>query len=420
MTVRYNGGEESISLPDAWKVIGVGNPSPSAALADVEAAVSAALAAPVGMPSLREVGADAKRVTIAVDDHTRPTPTAPVLKALLPEIRALGVADADVTILIAKGTHSWPTDQQVRTKVGVAADSCRVLVHDPDDADGLVQMGTTKRGTPVFVNRAAAEADLFIGVGAVVTHYMAGYGGGPKLVLPGVSGRKTIMANHVLAKSRAAAQSQTSDNPMYEDMLEAARIAKLAMKIDVVLNMDSRPVGIVAGEVGAEHQVAIAAYDRIFGFPVPEKADVTITSGFPLEIELLQSCKAVLSADLSTREGGTIILFSACFNGIGPGFGEAMAKHPDPAEVWDWVGDGRTTPTGGPMVARVREALQSKRVIVVTPSLPAEQVRAMGFEHAATAADAVALAAADLPSAKVLVFPSGSAINPLPVVRSWR
>jgi hypothetical protein len=91
-----------------------------------------------------------------------------------------------------------------------------------------------------------------------------------------------------------------------------------------------------------------------------------------------------------------------------------MAKKPDPAEVWDWVRDGRTTPTGGPMVARVREVLQTKRVIVVTPKLSADEVRAMGFEYAATGAEAVALAASELPNAGVLVFPSGAAINPLP------
>jgi lactate racemase len=414
VSVRYNGSDEALELPDSWRVLGIGNPGAVEPLADVGVAVTKALAAPVGMSSLRSGFAGVRKVVIAVDDQTRPTPAAQVIAALLPDLRAMGIADANVTIVVAKGTHAWPTDQQVRAKVGAAASGCRTIVHDPDDESGLTLMGTTTRGTPVWINRAVAEADLFIGVGAVVTHYMAGYGGGPKLVLPGVAGRKSIMANHTIARSREAAQARTAGNPLYEDMLEAALIAKLAMKIDVVLDMNNQPVDVVAGAVAAGHQAAIASYNRLFGFPVPVKADVTITSGFPLEIELLQSCKAVLSADLATKDGGAIILFSACTNGVGPGFGEAMRKKPQPAEVWDWVGDGRTTPTGGPMVARVLDVLQTKRVVVVTPKLSADEVRAMGFEYAASGAEALALVASEMPNAGVLVFPSGAAINPLP------
>ena len=155
---------------------------------------------------------------------------------------------------MAKGTHRWPSDAELRAKVGPAAAGCQVLVHDPDDEAALALVGTTSRGTPVWINKAVAEADLFLAIGAVVTHYMAGYGGGPKIVLPGVSGRKTIVANHCLAASPDALQAQTTGNPMYEDMLEAAEIARLAMKIDAVLDMDNRLVGVVAGEVGPGHQ----------------------------------------------------------------------------------------------------------------------------------------------------------------------
>lgn len=416
VTARYAGRDESIILPEGWRLIGVGNPAPTTPVADVGAAVSRALARPVGMVSLREVCAGARRVAVAVDDQTRPTPTGPVVAAVLAELRQAGIRDEDCTIVVAKGTHRWPGDQEVRAKVGPAVGACKVLVHDPDDEQALVLMGTTSRGTPVWVNRAVAEADLFIAIGAVVTHYMAGYGGGPKIALPGVAGRKTIVANHVLAAGPTATQGRTAGNEMYEDMLEASQVARLAMKIDLVLDMDNQPVEVVAGAVAAGHQAAIDAYNRVFGYPVAEQADVTITSGFPLETELLQSCKAVLSADIATRDGGAIVLLSACTNGVGPGFGEAMAKHPAIPEVWEWVRTGQTTPTGGPIVARTLGVLQRKRVIVVTSGLPEAEVRGMGFEHAPTAADAIALLRGAYPKARVLVFPAGSAINPLRAV----
>jgi len=414
VTARYCGRDETIDLPEGWRLLGVGNPATTTLLSDVDAAVARALARPVGMGSLREACAGVRRVTIAIDDQTRPTPAGQILPALLLELRSAGIEDEDVTILVAKGTHRWPSEEEVRAKAGPSVAACRVLVHDPDDESGLAFVGTTQRGTPIWVNRAVVEADLFLAVGGVVTHYMAGYGGGPKIVLPGVSGRKTIVTNHLLAAGPNALQARTTGNPMYEDMLEAAGLARLAMKIDAILDMNNQLVEVVAGSVGLGHQAAIAAYNRIYGYPVVEQADVTITSGFPLESELLQSCKAVLSADLSTKDGGAIVLLSACTNGIGPGFGEAISQQPPISEVWRWVRTGETTPTGGPMVARVLGVQQRKRVVLVTPNLAEAEVRRMGFDYAPTPKAALAALRAERPGASVIVFPAGSATNPMP------
>ena len=414
VTAKYQGRDTSIRLPEDWSLAGIGNPAPVEPLTDVGAAVTAALRQPVGMPGLAVACAGARTVAIVIDDQTRPTPTARVLPALLDELLLAGIPAESCTIVVGKGTHRWPSEAEVLAKVGPAAASCRVIVHDPDADDQLTYVGTTSRGTPVHVNKAVATADFVVGIGAVVTHYMAGYGGGPKLILPGVSGRQTIIANHVIARSDDAQQSRTAGNPLYQDMLEAAGLARLAMKIDVVLDMSNAPVGIVAGSVAQGHQAAILAYNRVFGFPVAQRADVTITTGYPLEIELLQSCKAVLSADLSTRDGGAIVLLSACVNGAGPGFGEALAKKPEVPTVWDWIACGKTTPTGGPMVARVLGVLQRKRVIVVTEGLPADEVRAMGFEHAPSPEAALELLERDYLVANVFVFPAGAAVNPIP------
>jgi hypothetical protein len=108
------------------------------------------------------------------------------------------------------------------------------------------------------------------------------------------------------------------------------------------------------------------------------------------------------------------VLLSACANGTGPGFGEAISQQPPISTVWHWVGTGETTPTGGPMVARVLGVLHRKRVILVTPNLPEEQVRKMGFGYAPTPEAALAALQAEHPVASALVFPAGSAINPLP------
>ena len=417
--VRYHGQPIDVTLPDAWRVLAVATPADVAPIADIDAATTATLRAPVGAPALAIMAHGAHSVVVAVDDQTRPTPAALVLPAIRRELNAAGVPDSACTIVVAKGTHRWPTDAQVREKIGdELAAAWRVEVHDPDDETQLVFVGATSQGTPVNINRTFAEADVRIGIGTCVAHYMAGYGGGPKIVLPGVSSRQTIITDHLIAAGGESIQGRTTGNPMYQDLLEAARLARLDLKIDLVLDVDNRPVAVIAGEVEAGHRAAIEAYDRIYGFQAPAPADVIVASGYPLESELLQSCKAVGAAEMITRPGGTIILLSACSGGAGPGFGEALSERPTPAEVWEWVRIGKTLPTGGPITARLLEILQTKRVVVVTDGLSEESVLRMGFEYAPTAEAAIALVAATVPNADVIVLPAGSAINPLrsPVV----
>lgn len=414
--IRYNGRNASLGLPDGWSVIAVADPKPAVPLAGVAARVSAALESPIDSPGIGELCRGATTVTVACDDQARPTPTTPILEAVRQSLLSHGIRDEHCTVIIAKGTHRWPTEAEIARKVGpVIGAAWKVVVHDPDDESAVSYQGTTSRGTAVYINKLFAGADVRIGLGGIVTHYMAGYGGGPKIMLPGVSARKSIQANHFLAHSSRAVQSEIDGNPMYEDLIEAARLAGMQLKIDALLDVNNRLVDVIIGEVAAGHRAAIAAYNAVYGYQVQERADVTIACGYPLENELIQSCKAVLSSDLATRDGGTIILLASCATGAGPGFAEAMSAKPEISMVWDWVRDGKTTPTGGPMVARVMGVFQRKQVILVTTGIEPDVVRGMGFEYAATPEAALELARQAHPTARVTVFPAGAAINPLRV-----
>jgi lactate racemase len=414
--IRYQGQDTSLGLPAGWSVIAIADPKPATPLADVTARVAAALEAPIGSPGIAELCRGAKTVTIACDDQARPTPTAPILEAVRQSLLSHGIKDENCTVIIAKGTHRWPNEAEIARKVGpVIGAAWKVVVHDPDDDAVVGYQGTTSRGTAVYINKLFSGADVRIGLGGIVTHYMAGYGGGPKIMLPGVSARKTIQANHFLAHSNRAAQAEIDGNPMYEDLIEASRLAGMQLKIDALLDVNNKLVDVIIGEVAAGHRAAIAAYNAVYGYEVQERSDVTIACGYPLENELIQSCKAVLSSDLATRDGGTVILLASCSTGAGPGFAEAMSAKPEIALVWDWVRDGKTTPTGGPMVARVMGVFQRKRVILVTTGIEPDVVRAMGFEYAPTPEAAIELAQQAHPTARVTVFPAGAAINPLRV-----
>jgi nickel-dependent lactate racemase len=410
----YKGEPIDFEVPSGWTVIGVGEPKHAPPLPDVRVAVQRALEHPVGAPSVTSLAASAEKAVVICDDQTRPTPAHQLLPGILDRLNSVGIPDRRVTVVVGRGTHRRPTDAEVKAKVGgEVLDRVAVEVHDPDAKPALKYIGVSSRGTPIWINRTVAEADLIIGVGNVAPHYFAGYGGGGKIILPGVAGRETIVRNHVLIRDPNTIQGKLEENIVYTDMREVARKAGLALKIDVVLNMANEVAGISAGEVGAEHKQGIEMFNAIYGFRPPRPADVTITCGYPLESNLIQSNKAVMSADLVTKKGGIILLVSACYDGPGHGFYETLRERPEPDEVIDWMAVGKALPSGGPVANRVRGILKTKTVAVVTDGVSHEQLKEMEMLPFSTVQDALDEIAWSRKSAEVMIFPAGSSINPM-------
>ena len=414
LEIYYQGKREKIDLPSSWKLLGIGEPRQVPPIENVVAELRKTLASPLEMPGLAEVCSKAKSAAVIVDDQTRPTPAYLILPELLAQIEKAGVPKDRISVIIGRGTHRIPNEDEVKAKVGaeVVANYC-VSIHDPDDKSCLVSRGTTRRGTPVWINTLVANADFSVGVGNVVAHYLTGYSGGPKIILPGVSGRETIVPNHTMAKLPDVRQGRTTGNSLHEDQMEVAKLAKLTMKIDMVLNMSNQIVKVVAGEVSAAHKAAIQGYNEVYGFNVPSLADVTIASGYPLEVELLQSCKALLSADIATKPGGTILLASMCKDGTGPGFYEALREKVEPSQIYQWIFEGKATPTGGPIAARVKQLLKDKKVVVVTDRIPPEKLDEMGMMYSPSLDQAISRISSWSKQADVLAFPAGSSSNPI-------
>jgi nickel-dependent lactate racemase len=411
----FKGDGLTFDLPDDWNLLAMAEPREVDAVKDIEAEVKRALDNPIGMKPLSKIvpNLENNKTVILSEDQTRPTPVGSIALPLINELNRLGIPDEDIQVIIARGTHRHPTEDEIRDKLGEKVlKRVQVSVHDADDQDNLVLVGTTSRGTPCWTNRLVAEAGLKIGIGTSNPHYFAGYGGGPKLVLPGVSGREAIKKNHVLIRDPNSMQGIREGNPLWEDMLEAARIVGLDMKIDTVLNSQKEVYKVFAGEVEAEQKEAMEALLDIYGVTVPKMADVTITSGYPLETNLIQSGKAILLADAVTKPGGTIILISACSDGAGPMMYETLSEKPEPEQVIDWIAEGKASPTGGPMASRLRNLLKAKTLLVVTDGLTAEQLQDMDMEHAASVEEAISRVSAKYKGPDVIVLPVGSSTFP--------
>ena len=405
----------TFTLPEGWSLLAMAEPMTVRGAADVPAAVKKAVNNPIDMPKLDTLfPLKNPKVAILVDDQTRPTPAYQVLMPLVEVLAGLGVKDEDIDIVMARGTHTPPDQDGIRKKVGdEALKRFRFTMHDPDDESKLTYTGTTSRGNHCYLNSTVAAAGLVIGIGLCNPHYFAGYGGGPKMILPGVSARKTIAYNHHMIYDPKTVADITKSNPVWEDMLEAARLAKLKMKIDVVLNQDQDIYKVFAGEVEAAQAAAIEGLKEVYGVPVPKMSDVTITSGYPLESNLIQSGKAILNADLVTKQGGVIILMTACYEGCGPKFYETLAERPTPDQVIEWVGSGKASPTGGPMAARVRELLRTKKLIIVTDGVTPKQLDDMEMIYAVSVEEAMKIAASHHPKAEVTILPVGGSTLPI-------
>ena len=275
---------------------------------------------PIGSPSLSELAKGKSNIVIIASDHTRPVPSRQIIPRMLKEIR-VSSPDASVTILIATGCHRRSTDDELREKFGEEVfEQERIVVHDSADESSLVSIGRLPSGGNLKINRIAFSADLLISEGFIEPHFFAGFSGGRKSVLPGIAAEDTVFYNHNAAfiKDAKARVGILDGNPIHEDMIYAARKAKLRYIVNVVLNTEHRIIGAFSGDVDAAHRKGVQFLSSLAGISM-RKADFTITSngGYPLDQNIYQAVKGMCTAEAFTKPGGVIIMASSCVDGHG-------------------------------------------------------------------------------------------------------
>ena len=218
--------------------------------------VQEALENPIGTPRLCDMAVNKKKIVVISSDHTRPVPSHIIMPLLLKEIRK-GNPDADITILISTGLHRETTKEELEAKFGPdIMKNEKVIVHDCDDQNNLVYIGKLPSGGNLILNKIAAEADLLVAEGFIEPHFFAGFSGGRKSVLPGVASRETVMYNHNSAfiADPCARTGVIEGNPIHNDMLYAARAARLDFIVNVVIDAQHDPIFAVAGDCDLAHR----------------------------------------------------------------------------------------------------------------------------------------------------------------------
>jgi len=293
-------------------------------LPDEDAALTQALRQPIGSKPVRELVSRFDSVAVVFSDLTRPQPRIPMLKALLAELSH--VPSRQVTLINGLGTHRENTQPELEEMLGREMVSrYRIVQHNAFNEDGLADMGMTSFGNPLLVNREYAEADVKILTGFIEPHLFAGYSGGPKAVLPGITGITTTMANHnyQMIASPNATWGITAGNPLWQEMLEAALWTKPDFLFNVTLNREQRITGVFAGDMLQAHAAGTRHVRETAMAPVKQLFDIVITtnSGYPLDLNLYQGVKGISAAAQVVKPGGAIILAAECWDGI-PEHGE--------------------------------------------------------------------------------------------------
>ncbi|MEN8188202.1 MAG: nickel-dependent lactate racemase, partial [Thermodesulfobacteriota bacterium] len=259
-------------------------------------------------------------ILLVSDDNTRLTPADRIIPALLNRLNQAGVPDSNISCIMALGTHRYMTQDEMISKVGDGVyNRIKVINHNWQDQGALVDLGVSKQGTPLQVNRAVVEADVVIGLGAIVPHHIPGFSGSSKIIQPGISGVKTTAETHMLScESGGDSFLGIEDNPVRRDMDDMADRVGMKTIFNVVLNSDGGVVGIFFGDMRAAYKQGVKLAKKIYGVIYTEEPDIVLVNSHPCNLDFWQSHKSLYPAQRMVKKGGSIIVCTPAPEGVSP------------------------------------------------------------------------------------------------------
>jgi nickel-dependent lactate racemase len=401
-----------ISLPDGYEYQLIKSRT-APALVDAQSTIAAALDNPIGCKPLSAMAAGKKSAAISVCDITRPAPNSVTLPPLLTRLHQAGIPVEGITILIATGLHRLASKEEIERIVGSQiASTYRVANHDARALAQHRNLGSTRRGTPVYIDERFMAADLHITLGFIEQHLMLGFSGGRKLTAPGLAAQETIKVIHSPAFMREprATEGSITGNPLHAELLEIAAMARHDFLLDVTLTQSREISAVFAGDPVAAHAAGVDFINATSLEQLPEPVDAVITSaaGYPLDLTFYQSTKGITAAQHIVKPGGGILLVAECAEGIGsPEFAAKLQNFSGYQSYLDEICD---TPVVIDQWQLEKLALVGlkHRLAFYTPGASPSQLGCLSTQAFDKLSDAVAGLLSSLPSgAKVALVPEG-------------
>ena len=360
------------------------------------------------------------KTLIIVPDKTRNCGAQVFLPVLIERLNRCGVTDSDIKIMLANGSHTSHTTEEIEKIAGPKIlDRIEIVEHDSKNSNELTFLGTTKFETPIFINRQVLAADFVIVAGAALHHYFAGYGGGPKMINPGCAGYETITKNHALTidpesgtmhpKCRAGV---LEGNPVQEDIEDSMRFVKGDFLFETILNEQSEIARVVCGDLVRAHKEACDIVDEHYKIPIHEKAEFVLVScgGFPKDINFIQAHKSIQNAFQAVKEGGVILILAECEQGIGSETFLDWFNYSDDSSFKEALVNNFTLNA----TTAVSLKMKTRAVkIVLVSTLPEDVVKRLGILPAANLEEGWEIARKLLPhNFNCFVIPNGSLTLP--------
>ncbi len=436
MNIKIPCGHEMLELqvPES-QTVGIRSPKPMLPADDPDTLLRQAIEAGIKEGGLAAKAGPGARACIAITDRTRSTPNRLVVPILLDQLNDLGLPDQNITVISGGGMHAPDSRQDLRRTVGQAVlDRVKVITSEPDNDAVMINLGTTDLGTPVEVHRCFAEADLKLGVTNVNPCMLSGWAGSGKIVMPGVSSRRSIYHNHkqfvdVLMELGCASLLgiMPPRNPVRADIEQCATISGIDMVVNNVLNSERQLVDVFCGEHVTAHRAARARMLPNVEVSLPQAVDVMIAGvGDPaLEVSLFQGGSRVCGGvDRYLKPGGTLVMVNACDEGIYEGFEHAKFRNwmrlmPVPAEIGQLVADGEMGGEKGCVLFTFSWLLHEMncRVIVITDGMTTAELKEVHLDHAFDLQQAVDDALSRYTDPSIGVMPYGGLV--LPTLPDW-
>jgi nickel-dependent lactate racemase len=421
------GKDEKIAfkVPDTWEVLKNAVLEPERTDKTVYEMVEEAIETPIGTPPLNALIKPSDKIAIVLDDFTRPTPKKEMLTCLIDHLETYGIGYEQIDIVFGLGTHRKLTEEEVEKALGKKLMGKLRYTNHNAWAENLIPIGNLKSAGKVKINRIVAEADFKVTIGSIIPHPMNGFGGGAKLIMPGVTNYEAIRNHHnALMIAEGAYIGNIKGNPFREELCEAGRLAKLDFIINAVYNSMEQVKRVVAGDFEKAHELGSDMGLKEYAVPFDQNADVTIASTFPYD-EGPQLIKPLGPATTVTKEGGTVILVAPAIQGgklpdpLLQAFDKAFAVSGTDRKkfVLECLRDGNLIVPHAPMdfncaLDLALLYLSRIKVTFVSKDTDKEQTARLGFDYSRSLDEAIRKVEKGVPKARINILPSGGLIVP--------
>lgn len=405
----YGNTEICVRVPTE-NLLNIIEPNQKTAAANIAAEVENALANPIGAPPLSELAKPGDKIAIVLSDCGKSANNV-AISSILKELSPAGIKNEDVIIIVAYNPLKGISDDLLSEEV---ASQLKIIRHNPE-TDEQVRIGETSRGTKVFVDKVFAEAKIKILYGPVEPHLYAGYSGGRDGVLPGVSSLETVQSSVTLALNPKAHRGVLEGNPVHEEMLEAAYLARVDYVLNMVQNERREVVKVFAGDMEASFEEATKFADGIYKIPVDARADITCVGagGSPADSSLFESCKALDGAYEAAKRNGIVVLIAECLQGYGNSeFFQFVSRYKDPDALERSL--RKKMRLEGLIAHRLLKTLQRNQVFLVSAIPDYYALESFKMKTARTANEALRYAFAEVEKrGKVSIVTNGHMMIPL-------